>query len=192
MSFSSDWFVRLAKNNFDTYVSPLYKDKPTQYLEIGTFEGQSLLYMFKNVLTSSDSRATVIDPFDFSNNQLSTFNTNINPYLDKIVIMQGLSQNELKKLSPNTFDVIYVDGDHSSEASFTDATLSFPLLKSGGLMIFDDYLWIAGCEHILENKYNPQLMNPCNPYSGIMKFLELYSGCVEIVASNWQLLVRKL
>ena len=87
MSFSCNWFEKLAKNNFETIVKPIFKDKPIQYLEIGCFEGASLYYMFKNVLSHVDSKATVIDPFnDFngSYNQLKRFKHNLNDYIDKI------------------------------------------------------------------------------------------------------------
>ncbi len=44
----------------------------------------------------------------------------------------GLFDNE-------TFDWIYVDGDHSYEGAFVDFFKYFPKLKQGGVMIADDY-----------------------------------------------------
>ena len=37
------------------------------------------------------------------------------------------------------FDLIYIDGDHSSEGVLLDGLLSWELLRPGGLLIFDDY-----------------------------------------------------
>jgi hypothetical protein len=96
--FSSNWFDNLAKNNFETYIKPVYSGSKCNYLEIGTFEGASLLYMFDYVLTNIESVATVIDPFTFRSNQREIFNSNLQPHLDRINVITGESQNELVKL----------------------------------------------------------------------------------------------
>jgi hypothetical protein len=65
--FSSNWFDKLAKHNFEKIIKPEFQGKDMKYLEIGCFEGDSLHYMFSNVMTN-ESTATVIDPFIFTNN----------------------------------------------------------------------------------------------------------------------------
>ena len=42
---------------------------------------------------------------------------------------------------PEPFDLVYIDGSHQAPDVLTDAVLAFQLLKVGGVMIFDDYLW---------------------------------------------------
>lgn len=39
------------------------------------------------------------------------------------------------------FDFIYIDGSHQAPDVLSDAVMSFPLLRVGGVMAFDDYLW---------------------------------------------------
>jgi predicted O-methyltransferase YrrM len=39
------------------------------------------------------------------------------------------------------FDFIYVDGDHVRDQVARDAENAYKVLKSGGIMIFDDYTW---------------------------------------------------
>ena len=39
------------------------------------------------------------------------------------------------------FDFIYVDGSHQAQDVLADAVMSWMLLRKGGLLIFDDYLW---------------------------------------------------
>jgi hypothetical protein len=39
------------------------------------------------------------------------------------------------------FDFVYVDGSHQAPDVLCDAVLGFKLLKTGGVMVFDDYLW---------------------------------------------------
>jgi predicted O-methyltransferase YrrM len=41
----------------------------------------------------------------------------------------------------NYFDFIYIDGSHQAPDVLVDAILSFKLLRVGGLIVFDDYLW---------------------------------------------------
>lgn len=41
----------------------------------------------------------------------------------------------------NAFDFVYVDGSHQAPDVLCDAVLGFRLLRVGGVMAFDDYLW---------------------------------------------------
>ncbi len=45
-----------------------------------------------------------------------------------------ISQNE-------KFDLIYIDGSHKAPDVLADSVNAFHLLRVGGLLIFDDYLW---------------------------------------------------
>ncbi|HEX2816824.1 MAG TPA: class I SAM-dependent methyltransferase, partial [Phenylobacterium sp.] len=38
-------------------------------------------------------------------------------------------------------ELIYIDGSHQAPDVLTDAVLAFQLLRVGGILIFDDYLW---------------------------------------------------
>jgi predicted O-methyltransferase YrrM len=39
------------------------------------------------------------------------------------------------------FDFIYVDGSHQAADVLLDASMAFRLLRLGGIMVLDDYLW---------------------------------------------------
>src|SRR6185312_6234037 len=39
------------------------------------------------------------------------------------------------------FDFVYIDGSHQAPDVLADAVLAFQLLKLGGVLVFDDYLW---------------------------------------------------
>jgi hypothetical protein len=60
-------------------------------------------------------------------------------------VHKGLSEDKLAHLlcegKKGYFDFVYVDGSHQAPDVLTDAVLAFKLTKTGGLMIFDDYLW---------------------------------------------------
>jgi predicted O-methyltransferase YrrM len=186
--FSQSWFDDLAKSNFEKNVTPFFASKPIQYLEIGCFEGNSLLYMFKNVLTHPDAHVTVIDPFEESYTHpitLRKFKENLAQHLDHVTIIKGYSNVELQKLEKEFYDLIYIDGDHTSYAALVDGILSFSLLKKGGMIVFDDYELYK-----LLPGNDPHDSN--NPYTGINYFLKMYEGQYELVDKNWQVTIRKL
>jgi predicted O-methyltransferase YrrM len=79
------------------------------------------------------------------------------------------------------FDFIYIDGDHSAEGVYNDAILSFPLLKSGGILAFDDYLW----EH-------PSRDVDLKPLNGIDKFLKNNELRIKILQKGYQVWIEKL
>jgi predicted O-methyltransferase YrrM len=41
----------------------------------------------------------------------------------------------------NYFDLAYIDGSHQAPDVLFDAVAAFRLVRPGGLIIFDDYLW---------------------------------------------------
>jgi predicted O-methyltransferase YrrM len=39
------------------------------------------------------------------------------------------------------FDIIYIDGSHRAKDVLQDSVLAWPLLRPGGILIWDDYQW---------------------------------------------------
>lgn len=133
------------------------------FLEIGCFEGRTTRWLLENVLTDQTSRITVIDTFkgspEFESLGIDSdfherFEKNIADYKDKVDIRYGRSDNVLihlldglhpksakSKFHSPQFDFIYVDGSHMAADVLSDAVLSWPLLKLGGVMCFDDLHW---------------------------------------------------
>ena len=70
--------------------------------------------------------------------------------LDKMKIKYSLKLiTKGDKFYFSDFDFIYIDGSHQAPDVLYDALLSFRLLRVGGIMVFDDYLWAEniGFEH---------------------------------------------
>ena len=61
--YTRNWFCLRDLATFREYIMPQWKDKPIKYLEIGVFEGMSMVWMLHNVLTHPDSRAVGVDPW---------------------------------------------------------------------------------------------------------------------------------
>ena len=125
------------------------------FLEIGSCEGQSTLWFITEILTHPTSSITCIDPHteqgDWYNNpnnehRLQTekttyelFKSNIlDKHEDKVVYYRAKSYDILPSLT-DKFDVIYVDGNHTFPSVYWDGRYSISLLKTGGIIMFDDY-----------------------------------------------------
>lgn len=111
-------------------------------LEIGSFEGASAVWLMDHcpnlTLTCVDIFGPAFD--DVTGEYEQRFERNVAEYGDRIIKMKGKSADVLKTLPQRSqFDLIYIDGDHSYEGALIDAQLAFPLLKKGGILIFDDY-----------------------------------------------------
>ena len=147
--FSQHWFESLnGEKNFTCLKNVFDTNKPINFLEIGCFEGKCHLWMYKNLLLNKFSKSTVIDPFGggTGNSQhqdvYDIFKDNLKDHLDKITILRALSNDAVPTLSDSEFDIIYIDGDHTAHQTNLDANMCWSKLKKGGIMAFDDYLWI--------------------------------------------------
>ncbi len=140
--------------------------------------------MLENILTHVTSRLTCIDPFlEHFGGEISKqrFNSNVRKAggANRFNVIVGLSQIELRTLPLESFDVIYVDGDHWAAPVLEDAVLSWRLLKPGGLLIFDDYAW----QHDREP--------PLRPLMALDFFTEVFRPHAEVVHRDYQLILRK-
>ena len=123
------WYEILKKNNFIK--------KKTNVLEIGTFEGMSLLFYekFLNV-----KKIYAIDPLTISKLNVSNFYYNIKKFKN-IKFFKMKSDTFFKKKINIKFDIIYIDGSHYGPDVYKDLVNSFNVLKNGGIVIIDDFLF---------------------------------------------------
>jgi predicted O-methyltransferase YrrM len=198
--FTVDWFSPhiLLWGNYLNH----YKGKPNlRFLEIGSYQGRAAVWLLENILTHNSSSITCIDTFEGSvehhehfkddiKNLFETFSHNMSRFGDKVKVMKNRSQVALKHLSicganlnkgdDGQFDFVYIDGDHRASSVMEDAVLSLPLLKQGGLMIFDDYLWTCSKKDIDD------------PKPAIDAFIHLYADKIKVLFINQQVIIRKL
>lgn len=101
---------------------------------------------------------------------------------------KGSSDIELAKLladgKQGYFDFIYVDGSHQAPDVLCDAILSFRLLKTNGVIAFDDYLWAETL---------PTGVDPIRcPKPAIDAFTNIYCRKLRILtAPLYQLYIQK-
>jgi predicted O-methyltransferase YrrM len=187
--FSVDWFSGNIQK-FDSLLSKYKNKEDIHFLEIGSFEGRSSCYFYENFIkNSSMSTLTCVDTWEGSMEHdhsqkesiWETFNFNIREYeKEKVLVNRGMSKDVLKTLKKDSYDFIYVDGSHTTKDVLIDGVLSYDLLKVGGVMTFDDYLWKGYDNHLL------------NPKTGIDCFLFSFSDCLEIVENSYQVSAIKI
>lgn len=183
-----DWFSNNIKI-FDRFLGSMAGMPNLYFLQIGAYTGDASKWLLDNVLTSSESFLIDVDTwmgseenvhkeFDWKDVELA-YNKKILNY--KNVIKQKIDSQSYLISCKHSFDFIYIDGDHTSDGVYGDAILSYPLLKSGGIMAFDDYLW-----HHDTN--NPDL----EPKQGIDKFLDSVKNDITILYKSYQVWIKKL
>jgi len=115
-------------------------------LEIGSAFGYSALTM-----ASAGARVLTIDPHAGVNpNSQSILQEHIAAYGrgSQVYPVVGYSQDVLPLLlkAKARFDLVFVDGDHSEEVAYHDATKGWELLRRGGWLACHDYAQAAELE----------------------------------------------
>ena len=176
----SDWFT----TNIDVWKKFLSPLKEIKYLEIGSFEGRSAVFVgeLENV-----KEITCIDSFEGSDEHndvnfdlvyknclenLNKLNTPFNLIKDT---SHTFFQNNNKK-----FNVIYIDGSHFYDDVKKDFSNSMSCLKDGGILICDDFYWLVYKK--LEQ----------NPIGAILDCYEIYKKNLEILFINDQIIFKKI
>lgn len=177
--FSTDWFTSRIPV-WEEALRPLKGQPQLHYLEIGVFEGRSALWMLENVLTHPASRMTCIDTFPGQLEDRFRANLALSGMAEKVTVLKGYSQEILKSLPPGSFDLIYIDGSHVAKDVLTDAVLSWQLLKTGGMLIFDDYRW---ARRRLPPEERPQV--------AIDSFLRVYRREYDLIHKKHQVILKK-
>lgn len=106
--------------------------KPKFGLEIGVRFGKSAL---ATLYGSPEMKLIGVDPNpeypveDFMRERVES----------KFRFISEASPEALDRFEPETFDWIYIDGLHDYHGVLRDFEAAWPLLKPGGVMVFDDY-----------------------------------------------------
>lgn len=195
--FTQDWF----SHNIPVWeqlkgLLPERTEEGRNFLEIGSFEGRSAVWLVENMMQDGD-HLDCIDTWEGSEEHINgelrgaeeRFRHNAELVMGKFgrkrfilpwktdsliylgaVIGEGIQRPR---------DFIYIDGSHTAKDVLTDACMAWPLLKQGGLMVFDDYLW-GESRDIL---HRPRL--------AVDFFVNIFAESLDIVHIGHQFVVRK-
>ena len=115
---------------------------------------------------------------DFSDVE-KTYDWKLKDYPRVIKVKQTSLEYLTTSDETEVYDFIYIDGDHTAQAVWHDASLGWKALKRGGIMAFDDYLWGEG------------LPFEKRPQPAIDLFLTLLKDQIELLDTGSQVWIRK-
>lgn len=142
-SYSTDWFDHNVPH-WQQWLASLRGRPGLRALEIGSFEGRSTVWLCENILTAADATIDCVDLFQADpvyGDYHARFRQNTAPWSARIREYPGLSYDALRRLD-GPYDLVYVDGWHSAFGALADGVMAWPMLRVGGVMIFDDYRWV--------------------------------------------------
>ena len=182
LKISSEFFSVNAYN-FYNHLSSIKKD--FKYLEIGSFEGGSAIYISRRF---NESKIYCVDNWiktedgyskiDF-NDVEKNFDFNTKQYLNIFKIKKSSNNFFLDNLL--YFDVIYVDGYHKASQVYKDCENSWKALNLNGILICDDYIW---------NHYSEIKDNPCFAVNSFLSKIKENYKILQV--SNSQIFIKKI
>lgn len=193
LSFNYDW----CSYHFPRWKKILGKYKPTNVLEIGSFEGRSSVFWASQ---PSVINVDCIDTWeggeehdrfiDFKKIE-ETFDNNIQNY--NINKHKGLSREILLKLAHDNkkFELIYIDGSHKKEDVMTDAVLSYQLCKKNSVIIFDDYFFYDSYRFEDWKMDKPNTITS-HPKTAIDAFVNIYEDNIRTISVGRQYVLEIL
>ena len=197
--FTTDWFSRFA----GVWSQLLARFPPSRILEIGSYEGRAACFLVDTCAAQRAIELHCVDTWEGGVEHNATGMPSVEQRFDRNIeracaaAAHSVSFHKHKALSSaalinlladgqgESFDLIYVDGSHQAPDVLSDAVLSFQLLRAGGVLIFDDYLWSmegAGRQDFY------QLPKPA-----IDAFVNIYQRKISVIgAPLYQLYMRKI
>ena len=203
--FTQDWFsTHIESWRWIFQTIGWNADEPKTIVEVGSFEGRSTIWSLQNLLHHPSSTIYCIDTFQGSVEHeaggsheagaidvlFDRFMANLGetPGRQKARVMRQPSQRALISLAAEGVraDFVYIDGSHAAADVLFDCVLAFQILRVGGVMICDDYLWqmeALGSEDVLNS-----------PKIAIDAFTNIYRRKMRVVWGQklQQLAIRKL
>ena len=123
------------------YMHQVIRDlKPDLALEIGTFKAGTTEVMVRALLENKNGKLITIDPF--GNDRVPPILEAWPKELHDYVMFSPTTSMQFFMIAADqrlTFDLIFIDGDHSYEYASFDLNVSAKRLAPGGVIVLDDY-----------------------------------------------------
>ena len=192
--YTVSWFSEVGA--LENVLKDLNKESELHFLEIGCYEGKSTTWFIDNYRKNGKSTITCVDPwlpYSQVDNKDVEFNLNgvkdrfehnvkTTGKIDKVVIKHGKSNEMLfdSEVRGKQYDLIFIDGNHTTKYVMEDSVLSWGLLKIGGIMVFDDYQWRLHQRETLR------------PKLAVDSFCKVYGDYLQIVYNGYRLAIKKI
>ncbi len=176
-----------AKSNFDRFLTPMAGQPHLTFLQVGVYTGDATVWLMENVLTHKTCMLYDVDTWEGSDeiaHKTIHFKDVFDFYKQRTKKYLNVIPSKQKSLTylrydNRKYDFIYIDADHTAIGVLLDAELSWDLLKSGGILAFDDYQWSEGKGDALR------------PMPGINSFIDRHRQELDILHVGWQFWVKK-
>lgn len=158
--------------------------KKFEYLEIGSFEGNSSMFVAKNF---PEAKIYCVDNWvgtkEYENLEFSNIEKNFDQNMSEFNNYYKFKKtsDDFFKDNNKKFDAIYIDGYHNGSQVYKDFQNSWRVLNDNGVIIFDDYIW---------NFYKNLKDNPCYMINLYLK--EIKNKVKILKVSNSQLFIKKI
>lgn len=156
--FTNDWFKPAQRRE---WIQLFDFTKASRILEVGSYEGASACFLIEHLGGRGPIELHCVDTWEggVEHKKVQTPMGEVEARFDRNVARaiaaaahpvrffkhKGASMLWMSRLIAGglsgQFEFIYVDGSHQAPDVLADAVLAFELLKVGGVMVFDDYLW---------------------------------------------------
>lgn len=192
--FTENWFssaIPVWEELFELYG----RDKVKNVLEIGCYEGRATIFICENILQNKGNY-DVVDTFRGTLEETGMKNTAERLETDNFIennfkhnisfhpeinfsINKGYSQYILPTLveQGKQYDFIYIDASHKTDDTFVDAYYAHKMLKPGGMIVFDDFLW--------KDPNDPHPVS--SPELGIKMFFSVYDNLYTLAMQGYQI-----
>jgi predicted O-methyltransferase YrrM len=182
-----NWFAG-QQYNFEAQLAHLSGKPDLRFLQIGAYTGDASVWLCENVLTHPTCVLIDVDTWTGSDERshqaidfervLKYYEARITKY-QKVVRLKMTSDKYFAGEIAAKFDFIYIDGDHTSAQVERDAHSAWKLLKNGGILAFDDYLW------------GQDLPPDTTPKPAIDNFLSTHTGEYTQLVDSYQVWIQK-
>ena len=187
MNFTQDYF----SHNIP-FLTEMLKRIPEKkrFLEVGSFEGRSTCWFLQNM--DDDGHIDCIDTWQGSEEHVSLdltelrqrFDENVNSVVKPSQHIRAIQKTSFAGLAmlataEQEYDFIYIDGSHQAADVLTDGCMAFPMLKKGGVIVFDDYLW------------GKELGLLHNPKIAVDAFTNIFAERCHMVGIGYQISLQK-
>jgi hypothetical protein len=154
-------------------------------LQVGAYTGDATSWLVEHILLHEDSYLVDVDTWGGSDEEEhkqidwsqveKKYNSVTKAWREtKKVTKVKSTSDEFFAKNKDTFDFIYVDGDHTAYGVMKDAVNAYECLSVGGILAFDDYMWASG-----KGVYN-------EPKVAIDAFLAVYGDRVKLIQKSYQ------
>ena len=179
-NITHDYFSSHAYNFKEIFVNYNH----FSYLEIGSFEGNSAIFVANNF---PNSEIHCIDNWigteEYKDLHFLNIEKNFNKNIElfKNIKKYKMTSDNFFLENNKKFDVIYIDGYHKGYQVLKDFKNSWKILKKNGVLIFDDFIW----------KFFEKIEdNPCYVINAYLRVI--YKEIKILKVSNSQLFIKKL